>query len=357
MARNAAAIALVAACGTLLAACGPGTSNPTTPANADPHADPHADHDHADHENAGHENAGHENAGHDNATDAPTLADTAPRDMPGIHNVVAFHDGYYSGSVPEGDEAFATLAALGVKTIISVDGAAPEVEAARRHGIRYIHLPIGYNGFDDARERQLARASRDAFADGPVYIHCHHGKHRSAGAAATVSVNLGWATPEQAVARMRVSGTSNAYQGLYACALAAEPLDEQTLDAVPADFPEVSVPTGMVAGMGEIDEIMEHLKAIEAAGWRTPADHPDLVPAAEAGRLADLFRVLGDSEDAADYDADFIARLTHDSTIATTLETMLREGRAEATDVPALLSDQLALIAASCTDCHAAYRD
>ncbi|MEZ6233668.1 MAG: hypothetical protein R3B68_05725 [Phycisphaerales bacterium] len=287
----------------------------------------------------------------------PNPTDVAPRDLPGLHNVVAFHDNFYSGSVPEGDEAFATLAAMGVRTIISVDGAAPDAEAARIHGIRYIHLPIGYNGFDDARERQLARASRDAIAHGPVYIHCHHGKHRSAGAAATVSVNLGWATPEEAVARMRVSGTSNAYQGLYACAASAEPLDEQTLDAVPADFPEVSVPTGMVAGMVEIDEIMEHLRAIQAAGWRTPDDHPDLVPAAEAGRLADLFRVLGESDHAADHDADFVERLNHDSTLATTLETALIQGQADSADGPAILSDHLARLAASCTDCHAAYRD
>ena len=57
----------------------------------------------------------------------PTMADQKPRDYPGLHNVVAYHDGYYSGSVPEGAEGFDALAGMGIKTIISVDGAEPDV--------------------------------------------------------------------------------------------------------------------------------------------------------------------------------------------------------------------------------------
>ena len=134
----------------------------------------------------------------------PGLEDRQPRDLPGLHNVVAFHDNYFSGSAPDGDEGFATLAAAGVKTIISVDGAEPDVAVAKAHGIRYIHLPIGYNGFDEQRRLQLTRATRDAMDSGPVYIHCHHGKHRSAGAAGAVAVSLGWLSPLEAVSRMHV---------------------------------------------------------------------------------------------------------------------------------------------------------
>src|SRR5688572_7297898 len=68
------------------------------------------------------------------AVDAPAAAD-----LPGLHNVVAYHAGLYSGAVPEGAEGFETLAAMGVRTILSVDGAAPEVEEAKRHGLRYVH--------------------------------------------------------------------------------------------------------------------------------------------------------------------------------------------------------------------------
>lgn len=285
--------------------------------------------------------------------DPPTLADQKPRGYPGLHNVVAYHDGCYSGSVPEGDAGFDTLAAMGVRTIISVDGAAPDVEAARARGIRYIHLPIGYNGFDEQRKLQLVRATRDAMRDGPVYIHCHHGKHRSAGAAGAVVASLGWATPEQMIERMKVSGTAPGYKGLYACTANAVALSAAAIDAVPADFPEVSRPTGFVKAMVETDEVFEHLKAIEAAGWTVPADHPDLVPVAEAGRLADLFRVMAEGERARREGPEFLALLNENGARAQTLEDMLEAGEKDA----AKLSAQFKLVAASCKDCHVKFRD
>lgn len=284
---------------------------------------------------------------------SPTMANTAPVDLVGLHNVVAYHAGFYSGGVPEGPAAFDTLASMGVKTIISVDGAVPDVEAARERGMRYIHLPIGYNGFDDARERQLVRAVRDTLASGPVYLHCHHGKHRSAGAAAAVAVALGWMTPEQAVARMRVSGTSEHYTGLYACAANASVMTPEEIDRVPDDFPSSSIPGGMVKGMIEIDEIFEHLKQIEAAGWRSPADHPDLVPVAEAGRLADSYRSLSEQSREAGDKREFVSAMLDAEAGASALETTLDSDHVD----PRIASERFKLIAASCKDCHRVYRD
>lgn len=285
--------------------------------------------------------------------EVPALGDDSPREFDGLHNVVAYHEGYLSGSVPEGDAGFDTLARMGVKTIISVDGAAPKVELARARGMRYIHLPIGYNGFDEARKLQLVRATRDALADGPVYIHCHHGKHRSAGAAAAVVASLGWMTPQQAVERMKVSGTAPQYQGLYKCAAEARVIDAEAIDRVPADFPEVSHPETFVKSMVEIEHALEHLGAIERAGWRVPRDHPDLVPAAEAGRMADLFRVLTESEKVKRRPADFVQRMTLNAQQAQELEDLLLTKAMDGTR----LSAQFALIQASCNECHAKYRD
>lgn len=283
---------------------------------------------------------------------SPTLAENQPRDLPGLHNIVAYHDDFLSGSAPDGDHAFDTLARMGIRTIISVDGALPNVAAARARGLRYIHLPIGYNGFDETRRLELVRAARDALQQGPVYIHCHHGKHRSAGAAAAIAVSLGCLTRDEAVARMKVSGTSPAYRGLYACAAAAV-LSVAAVNAVPADFPEISPPPGFIRAMLEIDEANDHLKAIEKAGWKTPADHPDLVPAAEAGRLADLFRHLAAGDRTAAEPPDFAARLNADADRAQVIETALASGNPD----PSRLSAQFKQIAKSCTDCHAAHRD
>lgn len=283
----------------------------------------------------------------------PAITETKPRDYPGIHNAVAYHEGFVSGSVPEGDAGFETLAAMGVKTIISVDGAEPEVDKATARGIRYIHLPIGYNGFDEQRKLELVRATRDAIKDGPVYIHCHHGKHRSAGAAATIATSLGWETPQAGVERMKVSGTAPNYAGLYACASGATVLGANVIDAVPAKFPAVSKPSGYVKGMVEVDEVFEHLKTIEKAGWTVPTDHPDLVPAAEAGRLADLYRVLAESAYAKRKPAAFNDLMIQSNARAQTLEDLLAGGEKDA----AKLSAQFKLVGASCKDCHAKYRD
>lgn len=283
----------------------------------------------------------------------PSVTDDTPRDYPGLHNAVAYHDGFVSGSVPEGDAGFDTLRAMGVRTIISVDGAEPEVEKAEARGIRYIHLPIGYNGFDEDRALQLARATRDAMKDGPVYVHCHHGKHRSAAAAATVAASLGWQTPERGVERMKVSGTAPNYKGLYACASGARVLAVNVIENVPAEFPSIWKPSGYVKGMVEIEEAFEHLKVIEHAGWVTPRDHPDLVPAAEAGRLADLHRVLGESDYARRRPAKFASLMQECNVRAQALEDLLAAGEKDA----ATLGDAFKLVASSCRDCHAKYRD
>lgn len=97
-------------------------------------------------------------------------------EIPGIHNAFHVTDKVYSGSQPEGEGAFAALAKLGVKTIISVDGSKPDVEAARKHGLHYIHLPFGYDDIPTNRVVELAKAVESQ--PGPVFVHCHHGLHR-----------------------------------------------------------------------------------------------------------------------------------------------------------------------------------
>ena len=67
-------------------------------------------------------------------------------DHPGLHNVFPIGDKVFSGSSPEGRAGFESLHAMGIRTIISVDGAKPHVDLAREQGLRYVHIPIGYDG-------------------------------------------------------------------------------------------------------------------------------------------------------------------------------------------------------------------
>ena len=94
-----------------------------------------------------------------------------PMHEPGLHNVLRLSAKLTSGSSPDGEEGFRSLLRLGIRTIISVDGSRPDVETARKFGLRYIHLPVGYDGVPRDRALQLARAVRDL--PGPVYVHCH----------------------------------------------------------------------------------------------------------------------------------------------------------------------------------------
>jgi len=272
-------------------------------------------------------------------------------EYPGLHNVVAYSDGIYSGSVPHGEEGFESLERMGIQTIISVDGSLPEVEEAKAHGLRYVHLPIGYEGIDEKRTLEIARAVEDL--PGPVYIHCHHGKHRSAGAAGSAAVTLGRLTSDQATARMKVSGTAENYTGLYACVAVATPKDaKRRLSSASNAFPSVSPPDSYVAAMVIVDEANDALKAIEKAGWKTPADHPDLVPAEEAGRLADSLRAAAESDETKSHEAEL--RQWLDAAV----------GRAEALEegivgkmAPEELSKRMKAVAQDCKTCHAKYRD
>ncbi len=122
-------------------------------------------------------------------------------------------DSIYSGSEPAGDAAFAALARLGVKTIVSVDGARPDVDAAHKAGLRYIHIPIGYDGIPEPAAAALTRAGRDA--EKPIYVHCHHGRHRGPAAAAIACIGIGETRGNDAPAILGLAGTGKEYAGLW----------------------------------------------------------------------------------------------------------------------------------------------
>jgi protein tyrosine phosphatase (PTP) superfamily phosphohydrolase (DUF442 family) len=112
------------------------------------------------------------------ATFACMLPTSDPRKIQaaGLHNVYRITDKLMSGSSPDVDAGFKSLKELGVKTVISVDGAKPDIVHAHKYGLRYVHIPFGYDGIPRQQVLRLARAVRDL--PGPIYIHCHHGVHR-----------------------------------------------------------------------------------------------------------------------------------------------------------------------------------
>ena len=268
-----------------------------------------------------------------------------------LQNAYRLTDKVLAGAAPEGDAAFARLRVLGVKTIISVDGAKPDVELARRHGLRYVHLPIGYD--DVARDEGLAIAKALNELPGPIYVHCHHGKHRSAAAVAVACVVNGRLRPEQAESVLKTFGTGENYKGLWASALAARPVDWAVLDRVKVEYVETARVPPMAEAMVEIDQTLDRLKLAAAAGWGAPAAHPDVDPPHEALQLVERLRELGRTQDVVNArPAGFRDLLDRGERDAQALQDALTKAQPRAARDAAMKR-----VTASCAACHSAYRD
>ena len=282
------------------------------------------------------------------ATKPVTNLVAQPIEIAGIHNAFHVTDKIYSGSQPEGDAAFAALAKLGIKTIISVDGSKPDVEAARKHGLKYIHLPYGYDGVPTHRVAELAKA---AAGPGPFFVHCHHGLHRGPSAIAVMcEAAEGW-TPDKAVDWMRQAGTSDDYPGLYR---AAREFSAPTADQLAAvgSLPEVAPTSTMVDTMVAIDEHFSWLKQSQKAGWKTPTGHADILPAHEATILWEQLRELARTPGIAKRPEDFHAKLTEAEKAAEALRTLLQKPAENAA-----LDAAFKQTTQSCAACHKTYRN
>ena len=280
------------------------------------------------------------------ATTAPP-EDVRQLDAPGLHNLFRVTDRVYSGSGPENDAAFAALQKLGIRTIISVDGATPDVAAAKRYGLRYVHLPVGYDGIP--RDKVLALAAT-ADLPGPVYVHCHHGKHRGPAAVAILCRAAdGWAA-DQATAWMKQAGTDPRYAGLFAAVETfAPPTPAERVN--PADLPAVAPVPDFTRMMVEIDARWDHLNLAKAAGWKPPADHPDVAPPHEALQLLEHFREAGRLDSVKQRGPEFVNLLADAVAAAENLEAGLRIGDGLKASAGFARSAEL------CASCHGRYRD
>jgi protein tyrosine phosphatase (PTP) superfamily phosphohydrolase (DUF442 family) len=269
--------------------------------------------------------------------------------LPGIHNFFRATTNVFSGSQPEGEASFAALAQLGVKTIISVDGAKPEAKLAAKHGLRYVHLPLGYDGIPTNRVAELAKAA--TVLPGPMYVHCHHGKHRGPAAVSVICMaDAGW-TAAQAVDFMHQAGTGAEYQGLYRAAREFQTPTAQQLAAVSTNFPSVARTSSLVEAMVAADRIYENLKLVQAADWRTPAKHPDLAPRHEALMLVEQFREIERTSETVKRSPDFQTRLSEAVTAATVLHDQLSSPLSNRQDAA------FKRVGQSCAECHTRHRN
>jgi len=274
-----------------------------------------------------------------------------------IPNAIRIHDRVISGGQPEGEAGFRELQELGVKTIISVDGARPDVAMAKKYGLQYVHLPHGYNGISVERTKELAKAVRDS--EGPIYIHCHHGKHRSPAAAAVACVSTGLIKPTAALGILKMAGTSESYRGLFQTAESARRLDDAMLDDLKADFNEIAKLPPMADVMVTIEHTYDQLKQLSVFGWRSAPDHPDNEPAHTALLLKEHFTEMLRMEIVAKESLAYQQLVRNSESVASDLETGLRHWD-EAKDVqrvPAEIIEAFDRISSNCVSCHRQFRD
>jgi protein tyrosine phosphatase (PTP) superfamily phosphohydrolase (DUF442 family) len=290
----------------------------------------------------------------DRAAQAVTSDDAAPaeaaaREYPGLHNVIVFADGLINGSAPHGEAGFDSLEELGIKSIICVDGAHPDVAAAEQRGMRYVHVPIKYDGITHLEQLWLIRAIREL--PKPIYIHCFHGRHRSPAAAACALVSLGRLTPDEGRVLLTAAGTSPKYAGLYAAVEDAAPVAVDALDQLSGELPTQAPVSGLAAAMAAIARTWDHLRQLRDADWQTLPDHPDLHPRNESRIMAQLFAQLVERPELAQRTADYQRWMRHAAESSRGLALSLEQGRKVAAH------QHMAELGRSCTECHALFRN
>ncbi|MFM8476050.1 MAG: hypothetical protein ACKOEO_09660 [Planctomycetaceae bacterium] len=266
-------------------------------------------------------------------------------DLPGLHNVREVAPNLLVGGEPEGEAAFAALQKKGITTIVSVDGALPDIQLAAKYGLRYVHIPLGYDGIDQRSQLALVRVARDIQT--PIYVHCHHGRHRGPAAAAVICQATGQLNSAQATELLKRCGTSPDYRGLWRDVAAFKTPDPNTV--LPELHAQAKVDS-LAAAMAKLDRHFENVKLAATAGWKTPPDHPDLVPQTELlllhEGLSESLRLL-----TSDRPAEFQQQLRESERQSKDLLQAVKTGRTE--DATKLLMQ----LTAGCTKCHQQFRN
>lgn len=287
--------------------------------------------------------------------EAPSCERVTVAGLPNAHQINAK---LLFGGQPDARAGWSSLKALGVKTVISVDGVMPDVTSARASGIRYVHLPHGYDGIPENRVVELASAVQRL--KGPIYIHCHHGTHRSPAAAAVACVAAGLLSPETGEQILRTAGTSVRYAGLYDVVRTTRPLDSGALNSSAVRFTESVPPPPIVRLMAELERTVDRLDMIAASGWESDPLRPKSGPQHEAlmlkEHLTEFHRVIVEENTNVRREQGF----SEQSAIARRRASALAALLVKAPKSPQELADAdsaFAAVKANCAECHRRYRD
>ncbi len=266
-----------------------------------------------------------------------------------LPNAIWVHPKVISGGQPQAEAGFQALKRLGVRTIISVDGARPQVELAKKYGMRYVHLPFGYDGIPEEQAVRLAQAVHRL--PGVIYIHCHHGRHRSPAAAAVACVGAGLIPPQRAREVLQVAGTSPHYRGLFRSVERARKLLPDALEQRPVRFPQVAKLPPLAEAMVHLEHTWSHLVLLQQNRWQLLPKHPDLTPPHEALMLWEHYTELLRMPEVKKRGQEFVHQMRRSQQLAEKLRRALTHRRGEEANRLMKQLDQ------ACRKCHRQFRD
>ncbi|MEM8711484.1 MAG: hypothetical protein AAGG01_11065 [Planctomycetota bacterium] len=287
------------------------------------------------------------------------LPDVPPGQYPGMVNVYRLSDTIISGSEPHDGEALSQIASWGVKTILSVDGKAPDAETAAELGMRYVHVPIRYRGITDDQLLKIAKTFRELEA--PFYVHCFHGRHRGPAAAAIGRVALDGLNRDRAIAEMRQwCSTAEKYEGLYSSVAVSDIPTAAETAAHDFDFASAMTFDGVRDAMVVLTRSWDEVKLIAKNNWKPSSEHPDIDALQSATQVSQLLDACARTEESLGYPDDYQEMMVESRGHLADVVSFLTDCRVEGTS-EFVRSDRLdaAFEAAknSCLDCHAIYRN
>lgn len=116
--------------------------------------------------------------------------------LPGLANVGRLAPGILRGAQPK-PEGYATLKAMGVRTVINLRTSHSEKAAVEAAGMRSVEIPMdSMKNVDPAAVRKALSVMTDP-ANQPVFVHCAHGKDRTGVVSAVYRMEVdGWSAAE-----------------------------------------------------------------------------------------------------------------------------------------------------------------
>jgi len=129
-------------------------------------------------------------------------------DVPGVPNFHQVDENIYRGAQPHG-QGFASLAKIGIKTVIDLRGENSEESAVQRAGMHYVRLRwSGFKAPDDSQIATVLSLLNDNSA-WPVFVHCRRGADRTGTAIACYRIAHDHWSNQQALAEAKTFGMSS----------------------------------------------------------------------------------------------------------------------------------------------------